>query len=102
MFHLHGIYAPIPNPFFHDEIAYDKLAENMNFWLGSKLSENCRLGLKREFVVLHPEEKRRLISSVCELAGGRKRLLRDRCESTQETVALNRYPRSRSRGGFSL
>lgn len=92
MFSLHGIYAPIPTPFVNGEIAYDKLAGNMNFWLDSRLSGIVVMGSNGEFVVLTPEEKRRLISAVCELAEGRKPVVAGTgCESTKETVALNQY-----------
>lgn len=92
MFHLHGIYAPIPTPFVNDEIAYDKLAENINFWLGSKLAGLVVLGSNGEFVGLSFEEKRTLISSVCQLAEGKKPVIAGTgCESTKETIALNEY-----------
>lgn len=92
MFKLHGIYAPIPTPFLNDEIAYEKLTQNMNFWLNSKLSGIVVLGSNGEFVVLSSEEKRRLISSVCELAKGKKPVVAGTgCESTKDTIALNRH-----------
>lgn len=92
MFKLHGIYAPIPTPFHYDEIAYDKLAENMNFWLSSNLSGIVVLGSNGEFVVLNTEEKRQLIRTVCELANGKKPVIAGTgCESTKETIELTKY-----------
>ena len=37
MFDLKGIYCPIATPFIDDKIAYDKLDENLDFWISSKL-----------------------------------------------------------------
>lgn len=92
MFKLYGIYAPIPTPFENDQIAYDKLAGNMNFWLESKLSGIVVMGSNGEFVVLSQEEKRKLISSVCDLAQGKKPILAGTgCESTTETIELTKY-----------
>jgi len=92
LFKLHGIYAPIPTPFLNEEIAYEKLAENMNYWLDSKLSGIVVMGSNGEFVVLSPDEKRRLIKTVCDLAKGKKPVIAGTgCESTKETIALTQY-----------
>lgn len=92
MFKPYGIYAPIPAPFQNDELAFDKLAENMNFWLESKLSGIVVLGSNGEFVVLSPEEKRKLISEVCRLSNGKKPVVAGTgCESTKETIELTKY-----------
>ncbi len=92
MFKLHGIYAPIPTPFEDDQIAYDKLADNMGFWLGSKLAGIVVMGSNGEFVGLSPDEKRKLISVVCELAEGQKPVVAGTgCESTKETIELTKY-----------
>jgi len=92
MFKLQGVFAPIPTPFENEEIAFDKLAENMNFWLDSKLTGVVVMGSNGEFVVLSPEEKRKLIKKVCELAEGKKPVIAGTgCESTKETIALTKY-----------
>ena len=89
---LYGIYAPIPTPFENDEVAYDKLVVNMDYWLDSKLSGIVVMGSNGEFVVLSPEEKRKLISTVCESAQGKKPILAGTgCESTSETIELTKY-----------
>jgi len=89
---LYGIYAPIPTPFENDVLAYDKLTANMNYWLDSKLSGIVVMGSNGEFVVLSPEEKRKLISTVCEAAQGKKPILAGTgCESTSETIELTKY-----------
>lgn len=92
MFKLYGVYAPVPTPFENDEVAYDKLAENMKFWLGSKIAGLVVMGSNGEFVVLGPQEKRKLISTVCELAKGKKHVVVGTgCESTKETIELTRF-----------
>ena len=92
MFRMHGIYAPIPAPFQNDELAFDKLAQNMDFWLDSQLSGIVVLGSNGEFVVLSPEEKRKLISEVCKLSDGKKPVVAGTgCESTKETIELTKY-----------
>lgn len=92
MFKLQGIYAPIPSPFQHDELALDKLADNMTFWLESKLSGIVVLGSNGEFIVLSPEEKRKSISTVCKLSKGKKPVIAGTgCESTKETIELTKY-----------
>lgn len=92
MFKLEGIYAPVPAPFKNDELAIDKLAENMDFWLDTKLSGFVVLGSNGEFVVLSPEEKRNFISAVCKLSKGKKPVIAGTgCESTKETIELTKY-----------
>lgn len=92
MFKLEGIYAPVPAPFKNDELAIDKLAENMDFWLDTKLSGFVVLGSNGEFVVLSPEEKRKFISAVCKLSKGKKPVIAGTgCESTKETIELTKY-----------
>lgn len=92
MFKLNGIYAPIPTPFENDKVAYDKIAGNMSFWLKSKLSGIVVMGSNGEFIVLSPEEKRELISAVCDVAGGKKPVIVGTgCESTKDTIDLNIY-----------
>jgi 4-hydroxy-2-oxoglutarate aldolase len=92
MFKLEGIYAPIPTPFIKDEIAYDKLEESIGFWLDSRISGIVVMGSNGEFVGLSPEEKRQLISRVCELSKGKKPVVAGTgCESTKETIELTKY-----------
>ncbi|MCB8815142.1 dihydrodipicolinate synthase family protein [Desulfosporosinus shakirovi] len=92
MFNLQGIYAPIPSVFQNDELALGKLADNMTFWLESKLSGIVVLGSNGEFIVLSPEEKRKSISAVCKLSKGRKPVIAGTgCESTKETIESTKY-----------
>ncbi|SHI25560.1 dihydrodipicolinate synthase family protein [Desulfosporosinus lacus] len=92
MFNLQGIYAPIPSTFQNGELAFDKLAHNMTYWLESKLAGIVVLGSNGEFIVLSPEEKRKSISAVCKLSNGKKPVIAGTgCESTKETIELTKY-----------
>ena len=90
MFKLHGIYAPIATPFAGGEIAYDKLENNLSFWLGSDLEGIVVMGSNGEFVLLTPEEKEELMRFVCARAKGKKPVIAGTgAESTAETIRLN-------------
>ena len=90
MFKLHGIYAPIATPFAGGKIAYDKLEENLNFWLGSDLEGIVVMGSNGEFVLLSPQEKEELMRFVCSKARGKKPVIAGTgAESTAETIHLN-------------
>ena len=92
MFKLHGIYAPVPAPFENDELALEKLAQNMEYWLNTKIAGTVVLGSNGEFVVLSPEEKRIIIRAVCELSAGKKPVIAGTgCESTKETIELTKF-----------
>jgi len=92
VFKLYGIYAPIPTPFVNDQLALDKLAGNLDFWLKSKLAGIVVMGSNGEFVMLDPEEKRQLIRAVCEQAKGKKPVIVGTgTESTRDTIKLNEF-----------
>lgn len=89
MFNLHGIYAPIPTPFENNRISYDRLGENLDFWLGSSLAGLVVMGSNGEFVLLSPDEKQELIRYVCRRSSGKKRVIVGTgTESTGETIRL--------------
>ena len=91
MFKLHGIYAPIATPFAGGEIAYDKLENNLEFWLGSDLEGIVVMGSNGEFVLLTPQEKEELMRFVCARAKGKKPVIAGTgAEATAETIRLNR------------
>ncbi len=86
-----GIFPPIPTPFQGDEIAFDRLAANLDRWNSTGLAGLVVLGSNGEFVLLDEKEKRDLIAFV------RERTPRDRrvivgtgCESTRATINLTR------------
>ncbi len=91
MFKLHGIYAPIATPFAGGKIAYDKLQQNLNFWLESDLTGIVVMGSNGEFVLLSPEEKDELTRFVCAYVKGKKPVVVGTgAESTVETIRLSK------------
>lgn len=92
MFKFQGVYAPIATPFENESIAYERLAGNMEFWLNSKMTGIVVMGSNGEFVVLSPEERRKLITAVCKLAQGKKPVVVGTgSEFTKETIELSAY-----------
>ncbi|MDP2873636.1 MAG: dihydrodipicolinate synthase family protein [Bacillota bacterium] len=87
-----GIFAPIPTPFGPDEeIAYDRLAENLAWWGATRLRGVVVLGSNGEFVFLSPEEKARLIEAVrAGLPADKMVIAGTGCETTRDTIALSR------------
>lgn len=75
MFELKGIYSPIATPFFDGKIAYDKLDQNLTFWLSSKLEGIVVMGTNGEFVSLLEREKEELIQYCCHAIAGKKRVV---------------------------
>lgn len=75
MFDLKGIYCPIATPFIDDKIAYDKLDENLDFWISSKLEGIVVMGSNGEFVSLRESEKEELIRHCCKRIAGKKRVV---------------------------
>ncbi|QUL99082.1 MAG: dihydrodipicolinate synthase family protein [Candidatus Fermentithermobacillus carboniphilus] len=88
---LKGIFAPIPTPFVDEEIAYDKLEENLGKWGETGLSGIVVLGSNGEQPFLDEEEKIEL------WAFARKHFPEDKlviagtgCESTRATIRLTK------------
>ncbi|MGN0799646.1 MAG: dihydrodipicolinate synthase family protein [Christensenellales bacterium] len=75
MFELKGIYCPIATPFINNEIAYDKLDENLAFWTASKLEGITVMGSNGEFVSLRESEKEALIRHCGKAIAGKKRFV---------------------------
>ncbi len=91
MFKLYGVYAPIATPFAGDRIAYDRLEQNLKFWLGSRMAGIVVMGSNGEFVLLDQKEKEELIAFCCEKARGRKHVIAGTgAESTRETIRLSK------------
>jgi 4-hydroxy-2-oxoglutarate aldolase len=90
---IKGIIAPVPTPFSDDEqLALDKLADNLERWCKTRLSGFVLLGSTGEFVFLSTDEKKAVIEQ------GRKTIPDDKlaiagtgCESTRDAVALTRW-----------
>lgn len=88
---LKGIFAPIPTPFVDEEIAYDKLEENLARWGETELSGIVVLGSNGEQPYVDEDEKVEL------WAYARKHFRRDKlviagtgCESTRATIRLTK------------
>jgi len=91
MFKLYGVYAPIPTPFVEGKVSYDKLEENLKFWLDSNLNGIVVLGSNGEFVLLNQAEKEKLIYFTCEKVNGKKPVIAGTgAESTDETISLSK------------
>lgn len=90
---IRGIFAPIPTPFDErGEIAYDRLAENLDRWWGTALTGVVVLGSNGEYVLLTNEEKRELIRFVCGHApAGRPVIAGTGGESTREAIELSKF-----------
>jgi 4-hydroxy-2-oxoglutarate aldolase len=88
---LNGIFPPIPTPFVGGEIAYDKLAANIERWGQTGLKGLVVMGSNGEYVYLSAEEKRRLVEKTVELTPDHMLVIAGTgCESTQETIELTR------------
>lgn len=90
---LKGIIAPVPTP-FHDgeELALDRLEENLKRWNETRLSGFVLLGSTGEFVYLTTDEKKAVFERARRVIPEDKLMLAGTgCESTRETIALTRW-----------
>jgi len=94
---IKGVFAPIPTPFGEDEeIAYDKLQENLAWWGGTRLTGVVVLGSNGEFAYLTPDEKLRLVEAVrAGLPAGKMVIAGTGVETTRETIKLSRQAAER-------
>ena len=89
MFKLKGAYAPIPTPFFNDEIAYPQLKDNLDKWAGTRLEGLVVCGSNGEFPLLDEEEKVELFRFVRKnFPANRPVIAGTGCESLKATVRL--------------
>ena len=88
---LHGIFPPIPTPFVDGDVAYDKLASNIEKWSKTGLKGLVVMGSNGEYVYLSAAEKRKLVEKAKELTPDHMLIIAGTgCESTKETIALTR------------
>ena len=86
---LNGIFPPITTPFIDDNVAYDKLASNIEKWGQTGLKGFVVLGSNGEYVSLSEEEKRKVVESVVQAAPDHMSIIAGTgCESTRETIRL--------------
>lgn len=84
-----GIFPPIPTPFRDEEVAYDKLAENLTKLNQTRLAGYVILGSNSEPVHLSEEEKLRIIETARKVVPKEKILLAGTgLESTKGTIEL--------------
>ncbi len=87
---LKGVMPPIATPFINDEIAFDKLAENISKWNKTNLSGYVVFGSNGESAFLTREEKLKLIEAVKEYLSADKKLVAGTgSDSIKETIALS-------------
>ena len=88
---LNGIFPPIPTLFADDDIAYDKLAFNIEKWSQTGLKGLVVMGSNGEYVYLSPAEKRELVKRVADFTPDHMLVIAGTgCESTKETIDLTR------------
>jgi 4-hydroxy-2-oxoglutarate aldolase len=86
---LNGIFPPITTPFIEDNVAYDKLAANIEKWSRTGLRGFVVLGSNGEYVCLSEEEKRKVVETVVQAAPEHMSVIAGTgCESTKETIRL--------------
>ncbi len=87
---LKGILPPLTTPFQNDEVAYDKLVENIKRYNKKKLAGYVVFGSNGESVFLTKNEKLKLISTVREHTKSEKRIVAGTgLESIKETISLS-------------
>ena len=86
---FNGIFPPIPTPFVEGDVAYDKLASNIEKWSQTGLKGLVVMGSNGEYVYLSAEEKRKLVEKTVELTPDPMLVIAGTgCESTKETIEL--------------
>ncbi len=88
---LNGIFPPIPTPFVDGDVAYDKLASNIEKWSQSGLKGLVVMGSNGEYVYLSEDEKRTLVEKTVQMTPEHMLVIAGTgCESTKETIELTR------------
>ncbi len=86
---IQGIMPPIATPFIDDEIAFDKLAENLKKWNNTALSGYVVMGSNGESVFLTRDEKLKLVEAVKKNISEEKLLIVGTgSDSIKETISL--------------
>ena len=86
---LKGIFPPVTTPFVNDQVAYDKLASNVEKYGRTGLKGIVVLGSNGEYVSLSEEEKRKVVETVVQATPDHMLVIAGTgCESTRETIRL--------------
>ncbi|UCH65545.1 MAG: dihydrodipicolinate synthase family protein [Ignavibacterium sp.] len=87
---LKGILPPLTTPFQDDEVAYDKLADNITKYNSFNLAGYVVFGSNGESVFLTKEEKLKLILTAREHANTEKKIIAGTgLESIKDTISLS-------------
>jgi len=86
---IDGIMPPIPTPFVGDEVAYDKLQENIAKWNQTGLSGYVIYGSNGESAYLTREEKLKIAETAkaC-IAPDKRMIVGTGCDSLKDTISL--------------
>jgi 4-hydroxy-2-oxoglutarate aldolase len=86
---LHGIFPPITTPFENGNVAFDKLASNVEKLSRTGIKGIVVLGSNGEYVYLSEKEKRDVIKTVVQAAPDKLPVIAGTaCESACETIRL--------------
>ena len=86
---LNGIFPPVTTPFVDGEVAYDKLAANIQKYGRTDLKGIVVLGSNGEYVSLSETEKRKVVETVVQATPNHMSVIAGTgCESTRETIRL--------------
>lgn len=93
---LRGVLPPVPTPFGEDgEVAYDRLADNLERWNRTDLSGYVVAGSTGECATLTEPEKLRLWEVARKhIPAGKRFIAGTGCESTRDTITLTRQAAS--------
>lgn len=87
---IKGIMPPIATPFINNEIAFEKLKENLTRWNRTDLSGYVVFGSNGESVFLTRDEKLRLIEFVkANIPAGKNLIAGTGSDSIKETISLS-------------
>jgi len=86
---LKGIFPPITTPFINEEVAFDKLASNVEKWNKTELSGYVVMGSNGESAFLTRNEKLKIIEEVkTNSANGKTIIAGTGSDSIKETISL--------------
>ena len=86
---IEGIIPPIPTPFVGEEVAYDKLQENMEKWNTTGITGYIVFGSNGESVYLTREEKLKIVTAAkVSIAADKKLIAGTGSDSLKETIYL--------------
>lgn len=86
---LNGIFPPIPTPFENEDIALDKLSDNIQKWNDYHLKGYLALGSNGESAYLSYDEKLKVVETTVNSAGKNKIIIAGTgLESIKDTIAL--------------